>query len=196
MPQDDPVHVAALPGSIRRGSATRRALEVALQAAEDAGATTDLVDLRALDLPIFSTERDDHPGVRELRERTGAADSILLGTPLYHGSYSSVLKTALDFCGFDEFSDKTVGLLAVAGGRFPVTALDHLRSVCRALNAWVLPHEAAVPRSHAAFEDGNLVDPELVRRVRTLGVRAVQYARIEPEPSTLESRENVGGAGR
>jgi len=28
---------------------------------------------------------------------------------MYHGSYSSTLKTALDYCGFEEFEDKTVG---------------------------------------------------------------------------------------
>jgi hypothetical protein len=58
-----------------------------------------------------------------------------------------ILGLALDYCGFDEFEDTTVGLLAVAGGSFPVSALDHLRTVCRAVNAWVLPHQAAIRTS-------------------------------------------------
>ncbi len=196
MPPNPSVHVVALAGSLREGSTTVQATRIALEGAEAAGATTDFVDLHDLDLPVFSPDHDDHPGAVELRDRMDAADAIILGTPMYHGSYSSVLKTAMDYCGFDEFSDKTVGLLAVAGGRFPVTALDHLRSVCRALNAWVLPHEAAVPRSYESFQDGELVDETLRERVRTLGERAVQYARIEPEPPTWESGENVGGEGR
>jgi NAD(P)H-dependent FMN reductase len=71
---------------------------------------------------------------------------------VYHGSYSGVLKNAMDYCGFDEFEDTTVGLLAVSGGSFPTGALEHLRLVCRAVNAWVLPHQAAIPSAREAFE--------------------------------------------
>ena len=186
------VHVVALCGSLRDGSHTRTALAVALDAARSAGATTELVDLRALDLPVFDADTDDAGDADELRTTVAGADAILLGTPMYHGSYSSPLKTALDYCGFDEFEDKTVGLLAVAGGGFPVTALEHLRSVCRALDAWVIPHQAAIPKAYDAFEDGEFVDDGLADRVRTLGRRAVQYANIEPDPDSFESQENVG----
>jgi NAD(P)H-dependent FMN reductase len=186
------VHVVALCGSLRDDSHTRTALEVALDAAADAGASTELVDLRALDLPVFDADADDAGDAAELQSRVAAADAILLGTPMYHGSYSSPLKTALDYCGFDEFEDKTVGLLAVAGGGFPVTALEHLRSVCRALDAWVIPHQAAIPKASRAFEGDAFVDDGLAERVRTLGRRAVQYANIEPDPESFESQENVG----
>jgi len=185
-------HVVALCGSLRDGSHTRTALETALDAAEASGATTELVDLRALDLPVFDADRRDAGDAEALRAAVGAADAIVLGTPMYHGSYSSPLKTALDYCGFDEFEDATVALLGVAGGSFPVTALEHLRSVCRALDAWVVPHQAAIPRAGDAIEDGAFVDDSLAERVRTLGRRAVQYADIEPDPTSFEGQENVG----
>jgi NAD(P)H-dependent FMN reductase len=115
---------------------------------------------------------------------------------VYHGSYATPLKNALDYCGFDEFENKTVALLAVAGGAFPITALDHLRSVCRALNAWVVPNQAAIPRASSAFEgdaeDWEFVDESAAQRVAVLGERAVEYARIEPDPPCLEAAENVG----
>jgi NAD(P)H-dependent FMN reductase len=85
-----------------------------------------------------------------------------------------------------------VGLLCVAGGSFPTSPLEHLRSVCRALNAWVIPHQAALPRVSSKFEDGELVDEGLAERVDVLGKRVVQYARIEPDPRTAEAIENVG----
>jgi NAD(P)H-dependent FMN reductase len=112
---------------------------------------------------------------------------------MYHGSYSGVLKNALDHCGFDEFEGTTVGLLGVAGGAFPITALEHLRSVCRALNAWVLPHQAAIPQASTAFDDGTFVDEDVAARVATLGRRIVEYASIEPDPGTFESDQNAGG---
>ena len=111
---------------------------------------------------------------------------------MYHGSYSAPLKNALDYCGFDEFENKTVGLLAVAGGSFPITALEHLRSVCRALNCWVIPHQVAIPKARNAVEDGEILDDSIEERVVRLGEETVQYANIEPDPPSLESTENVG----
>ncbi|WP_247730663.1 NADPH-dependent FMN reductase [Halovivax limisalsi] len=189
---EDAVHVVAVSGSLRAESYTRRGLEYALDAAGTAGASTDLLDLRTFDLPLFDADDDSAGDAPELTRRIGAADAILLGTPMYHGSYSSVLKTAIDYCGFDEFENKTVGLLAVSGGSFPIGALDHLRVVCRALDAWTLPHQAAIPNASSRFEGRDLVDADIRRRVETLGVRAVQFATIEPDPASFESRENVG----
>ncbi|MFC7230726.1 NADPH-dependent FMN reductase [Saliphagus sp. GCM10025308] len=188
------VQVLAVCGSLREESYTRITLERALEASAEAGAETGLVDLRNYDLPLYDADvdREDAGDAETVAARIRDADTVLLGSPMYHGSYSSPLKTALDYCGFDEFEDKTVGLVGVAGGSFPVTTLEHLRSVCRALNAWVLPHQVAVPRAHSAIQDGSFVDDSLEERVATLGVRAVQYATIEPDPGTFEGDQNVG----
>ncbi|WP_394742827.1 NADPH-dependent FMN reductase [Natronococcus roseus] len=193
---ENTVRVVAIAGSLREESYTRPALRHALDAAEAAGASTELVDLRELEIPLFDADDDEAGDASELARRVREADAILLGTPMYHGSYSSVLKTALDYCGFDEFENKTVGLLAVSGGSFPIGALDHLRVVCRALDAWVLPHQAAVPNAHSRFEDRELIDEDVRQRVETLGTRAVQFANIEPDPDSFESRENVGADER
>ncbi|MFC7154289.1 NADPH-dependent FMN reductase [Halomarina halobia] len=186
-------HVVAVCGSLRDASFTRIALDRALSAAEEFGASTDHVDLRGLDLPVFDPDERDAGDADELRRRVDAADSLILGSPVYHGSYSSALKNALDYCGFDEFEHTTVGLLAVSGGAFPVTTLDHLRSVCRALNAWVVPHQAAIPGSRSQFDGTEFLDASIEKRVETLGRRVVEYAHIEPDPRTVESIENVGG---
>ena len=190
----DPICVVAICGSLREHSYTRLALRRALEEAERGGVETELLDLRAWNLPAFDADVDraDAGDAAELASRVREADAVLLGTPMYHGSFSSPLKTALDYCGFEEFEDKTVGLLAVAGGAFPVTALEHLRSVCRSLNAWVIPHQVAVANARRAVDDDGFVDEDLESRVATLGRRAVQYARIEPDPDSFESGQNVG----
>jgi NAD(P)H-dependent FMN reductase len=186
--------VVAICGSLRDESYTRRALERVLAAADQTGAATQLIDLRTWELPMFDADDRDAGDAPELRERVREADAIVLGTPMYHGSYSSVLKNALDYCGFDEFENKTVGLLGVSGGRFPISALEHLRTVCRALDAWVIPHQAAIPQPSNAFEDGEIVDESIEQYVTSLGRQAVQYANIEPDPHSFESEENLGAA--
>ncbi|SEO73174.1 NAD(P)H-dependent FMN reductase [Halogranum amylolyticum] len=189
------VHVVALGGSLRDGSHTRHALTHVLRGVEAAGGTGEIVDLRDYDLPVLDADYDEQGDSAELAATIRAADAVVLGTPMYHGSYSGVLKNALDYCGFEEFEGKTVGLLAVSGGSFPVTALDHLRSVCRALNAWVIPHQAAIPRAHSAFDDdGAFRDESTEERVLTLGRRAVGFANIEQDPATFESGQNKGAS--
>jgi len=189
------VSVVALCGSLRDESYTRRALKRALDGIREAGGTGEVLDLREYDLPVFDADRDAQGDSATVVSRIRAADAVLLGTPMYHGSYSGVLKNALDYCGFEEFEGKTVGLLAVSGGGFPVSALEHLRSVCRALDAWVLPHQAALPNVSRRFDGDDIVDEGLDERVRLLGQRVVEYARIEPDPSTFEANENAGGEG-
>ncbi|MEF8779429.1 MAG: NAD(P)H-dependent oxidoreductase [Haloferacaceae archaeon] len=186
------VHVVAVSGSLREASRTRRSLRIVLEGVADAGGTGELLDLREYDLPPLNPDREAGESAEAFTRALREADAIVLGTPMYHGSFSGVLKNALDHCGFDEFEGKTVGLLAVAGGAFPVTALDQLRSVCRSLDAWVLPHQAAVPNAGSAFEGDRLLDEGLRDRLETLGQRAVSYANIEPEPPTFESDHNEG----
>ncbi|RXK46420.1 NADPH-dependent FMN reductase [Halorientalis pallida] len=176
-------HVVAICGSQADDSVTRIAAGRTLDAASSAGATTDLLDLRQWELPTFDPDRPDAGEAAELRRRVREADAALLATPMYHGSYASPLKTALDYCGFDEFADTTVGLLAVAGGGFPLPALEHLRTVCRALEAWTLPAQVAVPDSHSAVtDDGAFADEAVAERVAGLGRELVAYANVAAYP--------------
>lgn len=184
--------IGAVVGSLREQSVTRIALERTLEAVAARGGDVELLDLRAYELPVYDADRRDAGEAPAFRADVRALDAILLGTPVYHGSFSGPLKNALDYCGFEEFENTTVGLLAVAGGRFPLPALDHLRGVLRALDAWVLPYQAAVPNSQKAVAGGTVVDEELADRLDTLGERILEYADIEPNPITFEGQHNVG----
>lgn len=186
------ITVVAISGSRRDGSYTEIALEQALAASKSAGATTKLYSLRTMDIPPFAPDAPTPDDVTTLTDDLLQADAILLGTPMYHGSYSGVLKNTIDYCGFDEFADKTVGLVAIAGGQFPVTALEHLRSVCRSLNAWVLPYEAAIPQSSEMFVDADIVEQRYAQRIDELGRRLVEYAIIKPHQASFEGDQNVG----
>lgn len=195
--------VLAVCGSLRDESHTRTTLRHVLSAANDAGGETQLLDLREADLPLFDPDLDEQGDSEEIMRMTREADAVVLGSPVYHGSYSSAMKNYLDYCGFDEFEDTTVGLVAIAGGGTFGPTLEHLRAVCRGVHAWVLPHQVGVRKAYDAFEDGvapegqrggdgeavvaEFEDESLAERVETLGREVVEYADISPE--TIPTRE-------
>jgi len=187
-----PVHIAAICGSMRGPqSHTRLALELALAAAVEAGATVDLIDLAAFDLPMCGSpsDREDNPSIREMKRRVGAAQGILLGSPEYHNSFSGVLKNALDLMGGDEFRGKVFGLLGVAGGSAgAINTLGHLRVVVRGVGGWSLPVQISIPNVSSAFRAGKLVDPSLEDRVRFFGRELVRFTRLHSMAPELEHR--------
>ncbi|HMB49364.1 MAG TPA: NAD(P)H-dependent oxidoreductase [Natronoarchaeum rubrum] len=188
---DRNVRVVAVCGSLRDDSKTRTALRAALASARSAGATTELLDLREYDLPAYDPDDPEPADAAALRGSVERADAVLIGTPNYHGSYSGLLKNALDYCGRDEFGGTTVGLLEVAGGEFPTAPLDHLRSVCRTLNAWVLPTEVAIPSSSSTVADGAIDDERIAERVARLGEQVAAYAGVENYPELAAERRDA-----
>jgi NAD(P)H-dependent FMN reductase len=174
--------VVAICGSLGDPSTTQGALGHALDAAADAGAETELIDLREWDLPLFDPDHRDRGDAEALRRVVGDADAVIMGTPVYHGMVSSALKNAFDYLGKDEFAGKTVGLLATAGGGSYAPTLEHLRTGVRTVHGWTLPHEVGIRGASSAFDaDGEFVDPDLAARVEKLGRMATEYALIEPQ---------------
>jgi FMN reductase len=177
------IRVVGLSGSLRPGSFTRMALAEALAGARSTGAITELIDLREYQLP-FATENDGEEqqarDVLRLRERMRLADGIILATPEYHGSFSGVLKNALDLMGFEEFEGKMVGLVGVSGGRMGAfDALNTLRGIGRSLHAWVLPLQVSIPEAWSVFDaDGRILDAQFGQRLREIGAHVARFARV------------------
>ncbi|AGB39744.1 NADPH-dependent FMN reductase [Natronococcus occultus] len=180
--------VLAVSGSLRDESYTRTALRYVLDAAAEAGAETQLLDLREYDLPVYDPDIDGQGDGEAAMKLVREADAVALGTPVYHGSYSGALKNFHDYCGFEEFEDTTVGLLATAGGGSYGSTLDHLRITVRGVHGWVLPHQVGIQGASSSFEpdpkaiDGRaFVDETLEERTRKLGRMLAEYAFIEPD---------------
>ena len=185
-------YVIAVCGSLRDASHTRKALRHVLAAAEDAGARTELIDLGERDLPLFDPDYDERGESAEIKRITREADAVVLGSPVYHGSYSSALKNYMDYCGFDEFEDTTVGLIATAGGGSYGPTLEHMRSVARGVHAWVLPRQVGIRRAYDVFGDDEAIeDEDIAERIETLGREVAEYANIVPETLTTGDEQNA-----
>ncbi len=168
-------------------TSTLRALEEALRAAEDAGATTELLDLRELALPMYEPGRpleEYGEGVERLVKSMRGADAMIWSTAAYHGTLAGVTKNALDFAQFlvrDErpyLQDRVVGLIATAGGNMAaVNAANAMTNVVHALRGVAAPLSVPVTQSWRAFDqEGNLRDDGVARRLESLGQLVVEMA--------------------
>ncbi len=199
------LRVVAISGSLRSNGYTCKALKFALEGAREVGAQTQLITLNDYNL-VFVDGRDskDYPeGVHRLRAEVKSAQGIILGTPEYHGSFSGVLKNALDLMGFDEFGGKMWGLVGVAGGTLgAVNALNSLRMIGRTLHAWVVPEQVSISEAWKKFdEDGNPKDEKLRQRLMDVGRQVSRFAYLHTSEQTQEflqlweeAPENPGGA--
>jgi NAD(P)H-dependent FMN reductase len=180
-PRKDPViHIAGISGSRRAGSYTRMAVALALRGAAEVNTVTHLIDLAEFNLAFAGSGADKGPDFERLSSEVKQADGIILGTPEYHGSFSGVLKNALDLMGFEEFEGKMIGLVGVSGGAMGAfEGLNSLRNVGRALHAWVVPEQAAVPEAWKVFEgSGAVKEPRLEERLKNVGRQVARFARL------------------
>jgi len=194
-------HVVGLGGTLREGSTSLRALEEALRAAEEAGATTELLDLRELALPMYEPGRrleEYGEEVERLVESMRGADAMIWSTAAYHGTLASVTKNALDFVQFlarDErpyLQDRVVGLIATAGGSMAaVNAANAMTNVVHALRGVAAPLSVPVTQSWRAFdEEGNLRDDGVARRLESLGRLVVEMAeKLAPDAGKFAGRD-------
>lgn len=184
--------VGGLCGSLRDGSYTRMAVQIALEGARETGAKIELIDLTTYKLAFCTgDDGDDQPAdVDRLRATIRSCHGLVLGTPEYHGSFSGVLKNALDLMGFDEMEGKMIGLVGVAGGAMGgLNALNSLRTVGRALHAWVVPEQATVPKAWQMFEpDGQIKDEALDKRIRDVGRQVARFSFLH---SSKQAREFI-----
>ncbi len=179
--------ILGISGSLRDGSTTRLAVEAALRGAHEAGAETRLINLKDYRLPLAGGDEQEYPDTERLRGELAAADGFVWGTPEYHGSFSGVLKNALDLTSGEVFDGKAVGLVGVSGGAQGAThGLAGLRTIARSLHAWVVPDQASVPEAGEAFDrNGAPRSAALDKRLREVGRQVARLARVLGAPDTL-----------
>lgn len=177
--------IIALSGSMGLPSRTATAARIALEGAAEAGARTELLTVRDLDLPMFDDreDSDSYPlTVASFLETVQRADGFILATPVYHGTISGSLKNALDFlhlAGRNAVAGKTAGLVSVAGGGVGTNALNTLDYVARSLRLWTVPTTVAAGGS--AFADAELRDRGIAERLRAVGQQVARYGALFAE---------------
>src|SRR3990172_1322511 len=88
-------------GSLRKGSYHKMALKVVLDNVKQAGAETEFIDLKELDIPLYDGDLEQEiklpKGIKTLKEKIEKADGLILAIPEYNHSVSGVMKNTIDW---------------------------------------------------------------------------------------------------
>jgi azobenzene reductase len=152
-------------GSISAKSYTRVLLRALAESLEELGGRVNSWDLREQPLPIadpeYHHEPDLHPDptVRRFILAAREASAFALASPLYHGSFSGVLKNALDHLWYDAFRHKPVALLAHgASERRSASPILALQPVVSTLFGYAIQTQVSTgPNDYATNGAGEVV---------------------------------------
>jgi FMN reductase len=148
--------IVGLGGTLRERSYSRAAVHEALRIASEHGAQTDMLDLRALNLPMFvpgwqinDYPAEHHASLSRLIETCRRAGAMVWASPCYHGTVSGVFKNAIDFIelmGDDQpayLNGKAVGVIAINDSK----TFGAMSNSVHELQAWLAPTHVQLNKS-------------------------------------------------
>ena len=172
------IRIASISGSAQRNNNTEKALAFVHDELERmSGVEVIQILPRKLKLS-FPGSTSDYPTRDRFLNMVKSADGLILATPEYHGSLSSLMKLTIENLGFPSaLEGKPLSLLGVAAGSIgAVKSLEHLRSVCSHVGALVLPGSVSIAHVRDVFDTaGNCLDPNIEGSLRRLPRRLIQY---------------------
>jgi len=175
---DRKINIVAILGSVRPNNYTAMALNLVLdELNKQNGVSVELFDPAEVHLYPPGLGGDSPDPVR-MREAVEDSTGIILATPEYHGSFSSVMKLAIENLGFPSvMSGKPVALLGVAAGAIgAIKSLESLRGVCSHIGSIVLPGPVSVANCRDIFnEDGTCNDERTEARIRSVATNMMHY---------------------
>lgn len=179
-------HILGIGGGTRPGSSAERYLQLALSAAEEAGATTSFLGASALHLPLYEPSAASHASALQLVKELRKADGIIIASPGYHGTVSGFMKNALDYAEETRgdqrpyFSERAVGCMAVAGGwQAAVGTMASLREIVHALRGWPTPMGVAINVSEAPLDSaGACQSNSVVQQIQLMAGQVVRFANL------------------
>ncbi|MFI5114096.1 MAG: NADPH-dependent FMN reductase [Terriglobales bacterium] len=177
---EKPIRIVVINGSVRPNNYTSMASALVVdELRKDPEADVQVINPAELDLPFPGLAgRSDGP--HKLQEAVKQAAGIVLATPEYHGSFSSVMKLVIENLGFPSLLEgKPIALLGVAAGSIgAIKSLEHLRGVASHVGAVVLPTPISVANVRSVFDaSGKVTDPNVERMIRGVARNLMQYLR-------------------
>lgn len=166
-------------GSLSRNSKTELAVRKALEFAvsESSSIQTELISLSEYNL-VFCDGRspDKYEGdSRTVIDKITGGDAFIVGSPIYRGTYTGALKNLFDLIPNDSLRGKAVGIIATGGSDHHFLAIEHqFKPIFGFFNAYSIP--GGVYANNAHFKNGDLVDTDILKRLKKLAKETVRLA--------------------
>lgn len=195
---EKPIRIVVINGSVRPHNYTAMASALVVdELTKDPKVHVQVLDPAELHLPLPGLDGNSE-GVRRLQNAVKHATAVVLATPEYHGSFSSVMKLVIENLGFPSLlQGKPVALLGVAAGAIgAIKSLEHLRGVASHVGAIVLPTPISVANVRSVFDAaGRPTDPGVESAIRGLARTLIEYLHGNVCPRvTLERLMREGAA--
>jgi chromate reductase, NAD(P)H dehydrogenase (quinone) len=165
--------ILGISGSVRRDSFNQGLLRAARDEASD-GVEVQIHSLG--DIPLFNADVEQQgmpEPVEQLKSAIAGADALLIACPEYNGSFTGVLKNAIDWASrpaaTTPLTGKPAALVGASGGPSGTArAQAALLPVLTACGAIVMPKPGVMVRHSATLFDEhvNLVDQDTRDRLR------------------------------
>lgn len=112
------MRVCLLLGTTRIGRQSEKVFLAMQRLLEKESLEVVAVDIAKLDLPIFTGEDNQHPGVQTLLQAYTTCDGFIIVTPEYNHGMPGVLKMALDFAQNKELLLKPLAVVSTSSGPY------------------------------------------------------------------------------
>ncbi len=167
-----------LAGSGTKGSRTLGLGKAIAEALSKQGAEVQVVDLLELGLPTYdhTTEKEQKwdDKTRKFLDDTKAAGAFVWVTPIYHNSFSGLLKNALDWQHMS-LDGKIVAMASHGGDRSP-QAVDQLLIPARAQH--LVAVSTRVCTDNSDYDDQKKLSSEaMIERVNQLAIELLDFAK-------------------
>lgn len=163
-----------LSGSTRRGSFNNALAKAACEFAKTQNVDAEYIDLADYELPLFNQDEEADRGMpgnaKRLKQKFAESDGYFIATPEYNGSFTPLLKNALDWISraneeneapLSAYNNKAAAIGGASPGGFgAMRALVPLRLLLANVGVNVVGHQIAVSTAHEAFDESGKLKSE------------------------------------
>lgn len=183
-------HISIISSSIRPDRKSHRvALYFEKYLTDNGLATTEILDLREYNFPIFdeTLKKQKNPEAKtlEFANKIDVAHGVIIITPEYNGGIPASLKNVIDLL-YDEWRHKPTGIVTVSGGPFAGSqCLVSLQFTLWKMKVWTITEIFSVPNVQDTYDEkGVPKDNEATEKLAKIFIKELMWC-VKADTSDL-----------
>lgn len=163
--------ITLISSSTRTGRLSPRVAFALKSAIEKTGESAQIIDLSAVDLPIFEERfnylENPNEKIKTVFDTLMASDGFIFLTPEYNGSISSGLKNFIDVFAKDPFIGKPIGVATASTGALGgIRAAYQLQQIILSIFGYPIPQMLTVGNMDKVLDEkGMVLDEDFQKRL-------------------------------